>query len=381
MQVPLLDLQKQYAAIREEVLSAISEVLDTQLVSNGPAVRDFEAAAARYCGSKHALGVSSGTDALLMSLMALEIGTHHPACREGRTCDGCDEVIAPAFTFFGTAGSIWRAGAKPVFVDIDPVTFNIDPAKVEAAITERTRAILPVHLYGQMADMDAIMDIAARHDLPVVEDAAQSIGSECNGRRAGSIGTTGCFSFYPTKNLGAMGDAGLITTNHAALDEKLQKLRNHGQSRTYIHDCVGGNFRMASVQAVALSVKFRYLGGWTEKRRSNAARYNELLAGCPGITTPVELPGRKHIYHQYVVRCDQRDGLQAHLKAKGVASGVYYPLGLHVQECFKGLGYKEGDFPETERACREVLALPVHPELADEQVEYVAKSIREFCGA
>jgi len=381
MQVPLLDLPRQYAAIREEALAAVSAVLDTQLVCNGPAVRAFEDAAAAYCGAAYALGVSSGTDALLMSLMALEIGTRQPACREGRACDGRDEVILPAFTFFGTAGSVWRAGARPVFVDIDPETYNLHPAAVQAAVTERTRAILPVHLYGQMADMDAILDIAGRHDLPVIEDAAQAIGAEYGGKRAGSFGTTAAFSFYPTKNLGAMGDAGLITTNHIALDEKLQKLRNHGQSRTYIHDYVGGNFRMDSIQAAVLTVKLAKLEGWTETRRANAARLNELLAGCPGVSTPVERPGRRHIYHQYVLRAERRDELQAHLKRRGVASGVYYPLGLHMQECFGGLGYKEGDLPETEKACGEVLALPVHPDLTAEQLEHVAGCIREFYGA
>ena len=378
MQVPLLDLKAQYATLRDDVLRAVADVLDTQLVCNGPAVRDFEAQAAQYCGAEHAVAVSSGTDALLLSLMALGVGQAAPACRTGAPCPGPDEVIAPAFTFFGTAGSIWRAGARPAFVDIDPDTFNLSPAGVEAAVTERTRALLPVHLYGQMCDMDAIGAVAERYGLPVIEDAAQAIGAEADGRRAGSLGTCGCFSFYPTKNLGAMGDAGLVTTNDADLADKLEKLRNHGQTRQYIHDFVGGNFRMDSVQAAALGVKLRHLDAWTDARRRNAARYGELLAGVADVTLPVERPGRRHIYHQYVIRAERRDELRAHLSERGVASAVYYPLGLHQQACFAGLGYAAGDFPETERACREVLALPVHPELSDDQLDYVAAAIREF---
>ncbi|MBS3734511.1 MAG: DegT/DnrJ/EryC1/StrS family aminotransferase [Phycisphaerae bacterium] len=378
MDVPLLDLTTQYAAIRDEVLAAVTDVLEGQLVCNGPAVRTFEAQVAQYCNAAHALGVSSGTDALLVTLMALGIGADKPACRTGGACDGAEEVITPAFTFFGTAGSIWRAGAKPVFVDIDPETFNLDPRAVAAAITDRTRAILPVHLYGQMCEMDALGETAQRHELPVIEDAAQAVGAEHAGRRAGSLGTAACLSFYPTKNLGAMGDAGMVLTQDADLAERCAVLRNHGQSRQYIHDWVGGNFRMDSIQAAALSVKLRQLDAWTDARRANAAAYNERLAGVDEVTVPVERADRRHIYHQYVIRAARRDELRAFLTDRGIASGVYYPLGLHLQACFAGLGYREGDLPETERACREVLALPVHPELRPEQLDHVAESIKAF---
>ncbi len=378
MEVPLLDLKAQYASIRDEVLAAVTEVLDTQLVCNGPAVRQFETEMIRYGGVEHALGVSSGTDALLISLMALGVGDGHPACRVGEACPGSDEVILPGFTFFGTAGSVWRVGAKPVFVDIDPETFNLTPEAVEAAITERTKAIMPVHLYGQVCEMDEILAIARRHGLPVIEDAAQAIGARYGERRAGSMGRTACLSFYPTKNLGAMGDGGMILTGDEGLAERMAYLRNHGQSRQYIHDWVGGNFRMDSVIAAGLSVKLPHLEQWTRARRANAAGYNERLAGVSEVATPIERPGRRHTYHQYVIRAERRDELRAFLKDRGVASGVYYPLGLHMQACFAGLGYGEGDLPETERACREVLALPVHPELTREQVEYVAESIKAF---
>jgi dTDP-4-amino-4,6-dideoxygalactose transaminase len=378
MQVPLLDLRTQYSEIREEILQAVSGVLDTQLVCNGPAVRDFEAQVAEYCGAARAIGVSSGTDALLMSLMALGIGQSTPACRTGSECPGCDEVITPAFTFFGTAGSIWRAGAKPVFVDVDPDTLNLDTVKVEEAITERTKAIMPVHLYGQMCEMDAVLETADRYGLAVIEDAAQAIGATYKGRSAGTMGTCGCFSFYPTKNLGAMGDAGLIVTQDSSLADKLEKLRNHGQSGAYMHDWLGGNFRMDSVQAAALSVKLRYLDQWTEKRRAHAARYGALLAGVPGVTTLVDRAQGRHIYHQYVIRAKRRDELQAWLRDNGIASAVYYPIGLHMQTCFRSLGHREGDFPQTEKACAAVLALPVASELTSEQVEYVGEVVRNF---
>lgn len=365
MQVPLLDLKAQYATIRDEVLGAVEAVLASQLVCNGPAVREFEKQVSAYCGTASALGVSSGTDALLMSLMALGIGAG-------------DEVITSPFTFFATAGCIWRTGARPAFVDIDPVTFNIDPAAIEAAITPRTKAIMPVHLYGQVAAMDLILAIAKKYGLFVIEDAAQAIGATFNGLSAGSLGTTGCFSFYPTKNLGAMGDAGAVTTQDAALADKLAKFLNHGQTEQYFHRFVGGNFRMDSVQGAVLSVKLRYLEQWTEKRRANAARYNELLAGCEEVSTPVELPDRRHIYHQYVIRAKRRDELQAFLKQQGVASGIYYPLGLHLQQCFAELGHKKGDLPQTEKACEEVLALPVYPELSEEQLQYVSAQLKGF---
>jgi len=365
MDIPMLDLRAQYAAIRQEVLAAVSEALDVQPVCNGPAVRLLERRIAEYSAATAAVAVSSGTDALLCSLMALEIGPGN-------------EVILPPFTFFATAGCVRRAGARPVFVDIEPDTFNLDPAKIEQAITDRTKAIVPVHLYGQVAEMDLILAIAESRGLYVIEDAAQAIGAEYKGRKAGSMGTAGCLSFYPTKNLGAVGDAGMILTQDAALAEKMEKLRNHGQSRTYYHDWVGGNFRMDSVQAAALSVKLRHLDDWSARRRRNAARYDELLAGCPGVVTPTVRPHNISVFNQYVIRTPRRDELRAFLKDSGIATGVYYPLGLHEQPCFKDLGYEAGDFPESEKAAREVLALPIYPELTDEQIEYVAGKIREF---
>lgn len=363
----MLDLKAQYATIRAEVVPAVTDVLESQMVCNGPAVRQFEQECRPYCQAQAALGVSSGTDALLLALMALDI-------KAG------DEVITTPFTFFATAGVIARTGARTVFVDIDPVTFNIDPARIAAAITPRTKAIMPVHLYGQMADMDAIMAVAKAHRLHVIEDAAQAIGSELAGRRAGSIGAIGCYSFYPTKNLGAVGDAGLVTTNDAALGSKMEKLRNHGQAEQYFHHWVGGNFRMDSLQGAVLSVKLRHLESWTTGRRSHAAIYNRLLATCKQVTTPAEQPGRRHIYNQYVIRCANRDALAAHLKQQGIGSAVYYPLGLHLQPCFADLGYKKGDFPLTEAATQEVLALPIAPELSDQQIEYVAAEIKKFYG-
>ena len=367
MQVPLLDLKAQYASIREEIIPAVTKVLETQDVCNGQAVRDFEKQLAAYCQCSHVLGVSSGTDALLLALMALDIGAGN-------------EVITTPFTFFATAGVIWRVGARPVFVDIEPDTFNIDARKIEAAITPRTKAIMPVHLYGQMADMDAIMAIAQRHNLPVIEDAAQAIGAQYKGRAAGSIGTIGCFSFYPTKNLGAMGDAGAVSTNDATLATKMEKMRLHGQSHQYFHQWVGGNFRMDSLQGASLSVKLRRLQEWTENRRANARTYSQLLADCPGVVAPMEQPGQRHIYNQYVIRTRRRDELAAFLKQQGIGCGVYYPLGLHLQECFAALGYKKGDFPQTEKATEEVLALPVFAEMTRQQQEYVVARIREFLG-
>ncbi|MFW6065904.1 MAG: DegT/DnrJ/EryC1/StrS family aminotransferase [Planctomycetota bacterium] len=367
MKVPMLDLRAQYATIKQEVVQAVGEVLDSQLCCNGPDVREFESEMAKYCDCARAVGVSSGTDALLCSLMALEIG------------DG-DEVVTTPFTFFGTAGAIWRTGARPVFADIRPETFNLDPEKVADAVTDRTKAIMPVHLFGQMVQMDPLLEIARERGLYVIEDAAQAIGATQNGRKAASLGTTGCLSFYPTKNLGAMGDAGMITTQEESLAGVLESVRNHGQGEAYFHPRVGGNFRMDSVQAAVLSVKLRRLDDWTAARQANAARYDELLADCEQVVTPAVAEGNTHIYHQYTLRARQRDELRQHLSQKGVAAGVYYPLCLHQQECFASLGYSPGDFPAAEQAAAEVISLPVHPELTDEQVEYVAESICEFYG-
>lgn len=365
MKVPSLDLQKQFKEIREEIISAVTAVLDSQMVCNGPAVREFEKIAAEYCKCDAALGVSSGTDAILVSLMALDVGPG-------------DEVITTPFTFFATVGCISRTGAKPVFVDIDPETFNIAPAAIEAAITEKTKAIMPVHLYGQSADMDAIMEIAKRHDLRVIEDAAQAVGARYKDKPIGTIGDLGAYSFYPTKNLGAMGDAGMVVTQDKQLAEKIERLRDHGQNPRYFYKMIGGNFRMDSIQGAALAIKLRYLDGWVEKRRAIVGRYNELLADCNAVTTPTEREDCFHVYHQYIIRTERRDELQAHLAEQGVASGIYYPLCLHEQECFADLGYKKGDFPESERAAAEVLALPVCPELSDEQITYVADEVYKF---
>ena len=365
MHVPILDLTVQYAAIKDELMQAISEVCESQSFALGPAVAQFEENIAAYCGSKHAIGVSSGTDALLVSLMALGIG-------QG------DEVITTPFTFFATAGAIWRVGARCVFVDIQPETFNIDPAQVEAAVTEKTKAIMPVHLFGQTADMDPMLAVAASHDLFVVEDAAQAIGATYRGRRAGSIGAIGCFSFYPSKNLGGLGDGGMITTQDEELAARLRQCRSHGSGPKYFHHWVGGNFRLDTIQAAGLLVKLRHLDGWSAKRRANAARYDELLADCPPVVTPTVSEGNVSIFNQYVIRVPRRDALQAHLTDRGIGTVVYYPLSLHQQDCFTDLGYKTGDFPVSEKAATEALALPIYPELTDEQIVTVAESIKEF---
>jgi dTDP-4-amino-4,6-dideoxygalactose transaminase len=316
MQVPMLDLKAQYASLREETVAAVNAVLESQYLCNGPAVADLEKELASYCNCAEAIGVSSGTDALLVSLMALGIGAG-------------DEVITTPFTFFATAGCIWRTGARPVFVDIEPDTFNIDPSRIEAAITDKTRAILPVHLFGQVAEMDPIMEIASRRGLAVVEDAAQSIGAKYRGRDACSIGTLGCLSFYPTKNLGALGDAGMVLTNDAELAAKVRMLRNHGQGSTYIHHRVGGNFRMDSICGAGLAVKLPHLNDWSEARRAHAAIYDEEFASLDPVTAPVIREHNHSIFNQYVVRVPRRDELRAFLGKNEIGSGIYYPLSLH----------------------------------------------------
>jgi dTDP-4-amino-4,6-dideoxygalactose transaminase len=363
--VPLLDLKAQYATIREEMQAAILAVMESQQFIGGPAVKELEGLVAAYSGCRAAVGVSSGTDALLASLMALGIGPG-------------DEVITTPYTFFATAGSIWRTGARPVFVDIEPDTFNIDPSRIEAAITDRTRAIMPVHLFGQVAEMEPIMSIAERRGLHVIEDAAQAIGAQYRGRRAGSIGTLGCFSFFPSKNLGGLGDGGMVVTQDPDLGERLAITRNHGSKPKYYHGFVGGNFRLDTIQAAGLIVKLRHLDGWSARRRENAARYDALLAGCPQVVTPRVRPYNTSIFNQYVVRVPRRDELQAYLKEQGIGTEVYYPLSLHQQQCFAELGYREGDFPESERAAAESLALPIYPELTEEQLAYVAERIGAF---
>lgn len=364
--VPLLDLKAQYAAIRDEVRTAMDRVCESQHFILGPEVEALEQEIAAYSHCRFGIGVSSGTDALLVSLMAAGI-------RPG------DEVITTPYTFFATVGSIVRLGARPVFVDIDPLTYCIDPAGLEAAITDRTRGIMPVHLFGQIADMDPIMEVARRHDLIVIEDAAQAIGAEYEGRRAGSIGHMGCFSFFPSKNLGGFGDGGMVVTNAPALAEKVRLLRAHGASPKYHHKLVGGNFRLDALHAAILRVKLKYLDQWTAGRQRNAAIYRQLFAEAG---TPIGLPhdagyGR-HIYNQFVVRCLRRDELMAHLKTKQIGAEVYYPRPMHQQECFVDLGYRVGDFPASETASVETLGLPIYAELTDPLLRVVTEAIADF---
>ncbi len=364
MQVPLLDLKAQYAPIREEVLQAISDVCDSQYFALGPAVSQFEENITKYIGCKYAIGVSSGTDALLVSLMAADI-------KAG------DEVITTAFSFFATAGSIVRLGAKPVFADIDPDSYNIDPSCIEEKITKNTRAIIPVHLYGQAAKIKEIEKIAKKHKLVVIEDAAQAIGASADGISCGNFGTYGCFSFYPTKNLGAFGDGGLVTTNIESIAEKLKSLRDHGQKPRYYYNMVGGNFRLDSIQAAVLNIKLKYLDEWNEKRRQNAAIYNNLFASSI-VKSPEIDEGNICTYHQYTIAVPQRDELHKFLSENKIGSAIFYPKPLHLQKCFTELGYKQGDLPVTESVCEEVLSLPVYPELSNEQVEFVARTILKF---
>ncbi len=364
MQVPLLDLKAQYAAIKDEVMRAISEVCENQTFALGPAVAEFEERIAAYCNSKHAIGVSSGTDALLVSLMALGI-------KPG------DEVITTPFTFFATAGSIVRLGAKPVFVDVDPSSYNIDPSGIEQKITEKTRAIVPVHLFGQVAQMKPIMEIARRHNLSVIEDAAQAIGTSQDDIKCGNFGDCGCFSFYPSKNLGGFGDGGLVTTDREDLAEKIKILRDHGQNPRYFYKMIGGNFRLDGIQGAVLTVKLKYLDEWNEKRRQNAAVYDSLFADSP-VKVPKIEANNVSIYHQYTVTVPERDKLQKFLAENNIGSAIFYPKPLHLQECFSDLGYRPGDFPIAERLCNEVLSLPIYPELVPDQIEYIAKTVLRF---
>ena len=372
--VPLIDLKAQYAALRDEIRAAVDGVLESQRFILGPEVEGLEEELADYCGAAHGVGVSSGTDALLVALMALDVGAG-------------DEVVTTPFSFFATAGVVWRLAARPVFVDIEEETFNLDPAGLEAAITPRTRAIMPVHLFGQTADMDPINEVACGAGdggVPVVEDAAQAIGADYRGRGAGTLGALACFSFFPTKNLGGFGDGGLVTSNDPALAERVRSLRNHGFAEKYYNREVGGNFRLDALQAAVLRVKLKHLEGWHEARGRNAARYARLFeeAGLTAPGSPVKLPVEaghgRHIYHQFVVRCERRDQLQAYLGERGIGSAVYYPVALHLQECFRELGAVEGDFPAAERAAREVLALPIYPELDDEGAAEVVDAVRSF---
>jgi dTDP-4-amino-4,6-dideoxygalactose transaminase len=367
MRVPLLDLKGQYAAIRAEVREAIDRVCDSQYFILGPEVTGLEEEVARFCGSKHAVGMSSGTDALLAALMALGV-------KAG------DEVVTTTYSFFATAGVVARLGATPVFVDIDPATFNIDPAQVRAKVTSKAKAILPVHLYGRCADMDPILEVARERGVPVVEDAAQAIGAaDARGRKAGSMGKMGCFSFFPSKNLGGFGDGGMVVTDDGATAESLRMMRMHGMKPKYVHRVVGGNFRLDALQAAVLRVKLRHLPKWTAARRENAERYRRLFAeaGLAGkVVLPADVPG--HIYNQFVIRVPRRDALRKRLEENGVGSEVYYPIPLHLQECFAGLGHRKGSLPHAEKAAEETLALPIYPELTEEQQRIVAGEIARF---
>ncbi len=371
MKVPLLDLAGQYRSIRREVLDEVRKVCDSQHYILGRNVSSLESEIAAYCGARHAVGVASGTDAILLGLMAAGVGPN-------------DKVITTPFTFFATAGSIARLGAAPLFVDIHPKTFNMDPDSLERTLRKKAKgvkAVIPVHLYGQCADMAPIMGIAGKYGLVVVEDAAQSIGAAYRGGKAGALGHMGCFSFYPTKNLGGFGDGGMVTTDDSRLAERLRMLRVHGSRKRYYHDAVGVNSRLDEIQAAVLRVKLRYLDKWTALRVRNAGRYDRLFKKA-GMAGTVRLPyieeGNMSVFNQYVVSVKNRDALRAHLAGRGVGTEIYYPLPLHLQKCFRHLGYKRGDFPASEKAAREVLALPIYPELGLGQQKDVVSAMAGF---
>jgi len=370
MMIPILDLSVQHEQLADEIGAAVAKVLRSQKFILGPEVRELEQDLAPYCQCSEAVGCASGSDALLLALMACDIGPG-------------DEVITTPFSFFATVASISRLGAKAVFVDIDNSTFNIDTTRIESAITNRTKAIMPVHLFGQCAEMDRINELAGQSNIRVIEDAAQAIGAEYRGKRAGSLGAVACFSFYPSKNLGGAGDGGLLTTNDGKLADTLRILRAHGAKKKYYHDRVGINSRLDSLQAAILRVKFRYLDQWAAARRLNAHRYRELfheagLVSSEEIRLPAESDGSFHVYNQFVIRARDRDGLRGWLSNRGVGTEIYYPLPLHLQDCFKDLGYKRGDFPESERAAEEALAIPVYPELGATAQAYVVETINSF---
>ncbi len=376
MGVPLLDLKAHHEPLHQEIMAALEQTFRSQAFILGPDVGKLEERVAAYCQVKYGIGVSSGTDALLVALMALGIGSG-------------DEVLTTPYSFFATAGAVVRLGAKPVLVDIDPETYNLDPCKIKSALTAKSKAIIPVHLYGQCADMTPIMDVAKRHNLGVIEDAAQAIGSEYrDGRRACSIGTIGCLSFFPSKNLGCLGDGGMAVTNDAELAERMRVLRVHGSKPKYHHKRIGGNFRLDTIQAAVLNVKLNYLDGWTRRRQENATRYETLFKQSGLVQNgKVKLPepvyresGAKHyhIYNQFVLRVEQRDALMTYLKEKGIGAEIYYPVPFHLQECFLYLGYREGDFPESERAAKETVAIPIYPELTIEQQTGVVEAIAAF---
>ncbi len=375
MKVPFFDLNAQFSSIEDEIKSALDEVFKTQQFILGPKVEALEQTIAQYCQTRYAIGVASGSDALLISLMALGIGSG-------------DEVILPPFTFFATAGVVSRLGAIPVFVDIDPESYNIDPSKIEMRITSKTKAIIPVHLFGQCADMDPLLKIAKENKFFVIEDAAQALGAEykprpnTNGRRAGQMGDIGCFSFYPTKNLGAFGDAGMVVTQNPDLAEKIRILRVHGSQPKYFHKKIGINSRLDSIQAAILLVKFEYLEKWTTERQKKAERYQllfqDLLSSVDGLKLPTIHYQNRHIFHQYVIRVQERDRLKQFLMENGIGTDIYYPLPLHLQECYSFLKYRQGDLPVSEKASEESLALPIYPELTEDQQMMVVDRIKAF---
>lgn len=369
-EIPSFDLTRQNAALKDELMQTIAAIVAKGHFIMGENVAECEREIAEACGVRFGIGVANCSDALYLAVLACGIGPG-------------DEVITSPFTFFATAGAIARAGAKPVFCDINPATYNIDPQKIEALITQRTKAILPVHLYGQPADMDSILTVARKYNLYVIEDAAQACGARYKEKPVGSLGDVACISFFPTKNLGAFGDAGMVVTDNPDMAERLRMLRVHGSKKKYYHEILGCNSRLDELQAGILRVKFRHLAEWTARRRAIAAQYRKLLGDTPlaqagALRLPVELPGVFHVYHQFTVATPERDRLQSHLKACGIGSAVYYPLPLHLQEVFRDLGYQEGDFPEAERASREVLSLPMFPELTDDEAARVAQAVSEF---
>jgi dTDP-4-amino-4,6-dideoxygalactose transaminase len=364
MKLQMVDLLTQYEQIKNEIDNAVLSVVRSGQYILGKDVKELEQELATYLGCKHAVGCASGTDALQIALMALNIGPG-------------DEVITTAFTFVATAETIALLGARPVYVDIRDTDYNIDPSKIEAAITDKTKAIIPVHLYGHPAPMDEIMSISEKYNIPVIEDTAQAIGAEYNGTKAGAIGAIGCISFFPSKNLGAYGDGGMMVTNDDTTAGKVRMIANHGSRERYYHSEIGVNSRLDTMQAAILLVKLKYLDTWNDKRRTAAARYSELLRDLP-VTTPVELRGNYHIYHQYTIRCENRDGLSDHLKEKNIPHAIYYPVPLHLQEAYAYLGYRKGALPVTENLTEEVLSLPMHPELSEQQQVYITDAVREF---
>lgn len=365
--IPLVDLKSQYHSIKPEIDAAIGRVLETGAFALGPAVADFEKQFAAYCGVAHAAGVNSGTSALHLALLALGIGRG-------------DEIIAPAMTFVATVSAIDYTGARPVLVDVEPGTCTLDPAKIEAAITPRTKAILPVHLYGQCADMDPILAIAKKHGIPVVEDAAQAHGAEYKGRRAGSMGVMGCFSFYPGKNLGAYGEGGAVVTDNADYDKTIRMLRDWGTAQRYHHDLKGFNYRMEGIQGAVLGVKMKHIEGWTEKRCAAAKLYRENLTRLAGVRLPVEATERRHVYHVFAVFVKNRDEVVKRMQAAGIGVGIHYPIPVHLQKCFAELGHKPGDFPVSEQIAAEELTLPLFPEITPEQVQAVVQALAAAVG-